>query len=163
MLPARMCRCPLLGMNRPIKTSVDGGPFGLIANLASLGCFGPFPCERHPTTPVRPTIATEIVNDHGLEPLYDTGGTFDKRRRIHRSPSDEVPPNQRTIDLNRLDNSSPTPEHLSEPQGNPEIHSAMDEAQRTVEIGQIIGSEIENGDPILMEVMEENGEIPIVQ
>nr|KAJ0206032.1 hypothetical protein LSAT_V11C500274740 [Lactuca sativa] len=65
-----------------------------------------------------------------------------------------------TFDLNRPDDSSPIQSHLSEPHGTPGIRSTMDEAQKTVEIGQIIGFEIENGDPILMEVMEENGEIP---
>lgn len=68
-----------------------------------------------------------------------------------------------TFDLNRPDDSSPVQSHLSEPHGTLGIRSTMDEAQKTVEIGQIIGFEIENGDPILMEVMEENGEIPAVK
>lgn len=65
---------PPTGVNRPNQTSVDGRPFGSIAKLASMGCFGPFQHERDLATPVGPSFLVELVNDHSLEPLYDTGG-----------------------------------------------------------------------------------------
>lgn len=123
----------------------EDGPFGLIRKLASTGCFGSFPMGCNPSMPMGPSFLIKPVNKHGPDPEYETGGTLDKRRHIYRSPCNEVPPNQMSINTNYLDVTNHDQSYPLELHGLPKINLNLDEAHKTVEVGHIIGFEIENG------------------
>lgn len=150
----------LVGETRENPAWKEDGPFGPISKLAHSGCFGPFPMGRTPSSPMDTSHLMEPVNVIGSDLVYETGGTLDKRRRIYRSPINELPHNQRFDDTNYPED---TKCDLIPPlqTGDPtEILMNTDEALKTVEVGQLIGFEIEGGDPILMEAMAKIGENP---
>ncbi|CAI9280641.1 unnamed protein product [Lactuca saligna] len=122
-----------------------------VDNLVAMGCFGPFSSGKNKIDkgPMFPS------NTQVTMAGYESGNTMDKRRRIIRTPFPKSPKNQLRIDIN-CPNTIP-PEQIPLPD-SPVVLSPTDEAKKTVEIGQILGFEIENVDPILTEAMGEIGE-----
>lgn len=142
------------------NTKIDPDPHGSIKKLAIMGCFGPFPSGEGITLPIGPSLPLDPSNAQNVMSRYESGSTADKLRRINRTTCTKSPSKKLSIDIN-----SPNiilPEQIPLPD-SPNLILLIDETRKTVEIGQILGFEIKSGDPILTEVMEEEGEICIPQ
>ncbi|CAI9289333.1 unnamed protein product [Lactuca saligna] len=107
------------------------GHYRSIGKLATMGCFGPFPSSEGITSPIGPSLPLDPLNAQNVRSKYEAGNTIEKRRRIIRTSY------------------------------SPDFASPINETRKTVEIGQILGFKIDNEDPILIEVMEEAGDIHI--
>lgn len=137
------------------ETTIGDGPDkssnGMLNKLAKSGCFGPF-----------------INNMHGNEvPLNESEINFnsaqDKRRRLMRngmaieSSNSNMP--HPSLDLNR----TPILSQIPLPDTNVESSSSPSEIRNTVEVGNILGFEIDSENPILKEILGDNGENQIIQ
>ncbi|KAI3513161.1 hypothetical protein L1887_20488 [Cichorium endivia] len=135
-------------------------PFGPLENLAKSGCFGPFPANNS----LGPVGNSPLID--GLN--FSIGGSMGKRRRIIHSEkispiNFEDPPFETqlvshspspTLDLNE----NPIPSTIPLPDSDSDSLSSSSEVRKTAMVGQILGFDIDEDNPILKEVMENSGE-----
>ncbi|CAH1444381.1 unnamed protein product [Lactuca virosa] len=125
---------------------LDESPNGLLNKLAKSGCFGPFPNNVYGN------------GSQSDEPEINFNSAQDKRRRLMRNDrevdfdsSDPVMPLP-YLDLNR----TPIPSQIPLPDIKVDSPSSSSEIRNTVEVGNILGFEIDGDNPILKEVLGEN-------
>lgn len=138
--------------NQSILINKANDQYDSIEKLATTGCFGPFPSCTGITSPIGPSPTLDPLSYQNMMSRYEAGNSVDKWRRIANNSCTEHPSRQLSFDLN-----SPNlipPEQVPLPD-SPDLVSPIDE---TVEIGQILGFEIDIEDPILTEVMDEASE-----
>ncbi|KAI3521672.1 hypothetical protein L1887_11144 [Cichorium endivia] len=139
-----------ININPPTRSAnAPNIPIGSFNGLVSNGCFGPFNS---------PYVFA------ASDPCFEAGGSIGKRRRVinkktqqHRSQPWSLNFAEPQIDLNKSSTA-----HSSDTTLNEDTSMGL-EVRKTIEIGKQLGFEIEEGDPVLLDVMEKKGEDIVIQ